>query len=555
MANENDRTRSRHFLPELSGLSKGGKSYFALACLLELISSLCFARFIFYSAEILRLAQTGLLADMLQALWWSLAFLAFKFVAAIGANRVRLAFLSDGTLRMRAALMGAIFQRPLRSFRAQNDAYYLNLLGADTDLYALERLDMIHWIFCGLADLGIYAVALFLLNPWLLAISVVLSAPPFAIGRLVSGVTQRRKQAYSNTSEGFTATLKEGIEGYETLRMGQGAASYLQRFLESCRQRQQAYSASSMANAISMQMLYGTACLLSAGCTAIGGWLLIRKVLSVSMLFAAVSYSSNLSNAFSNLAEYLITLHSAKKIAEKLHAACQTASPAQAARPTAAKPELCYERVSFSFGERKLYEDFSYRFEQNGCYAVIGESGSGKSTLLKLLLKYYDDYSGTISLSGRDIRALSEDEVFAAVGVVEQTPFLFNASLYENIMLFRQDLAEDSNEYRKLLQDLNLTALAERVGNQPLGDFGDNISGGERQRISIARTMWRQPRIVLFDEPTTGLDPENGSLINRFIFEQTHMLRIVVGHNWDNEYLERFDGVIRVGADDGSLSC
>lgn len=528
-------------------LSKRGKLHFFLACLLLVVSSLSFARFIYYSAEILEHAQAGSLPKMLQAVWLSLAFLAIHFAATIVAARSRLAFLSDGTIRMRGDLMRSIFRRPLRSFREQSDAYYLNLLGADTDLYALDWIGMIPWIFSGAADVVIFSVNLFLLNPWLLAISVVLSTAPFFISRSVSNITQQRKQAYSNASEKLTGILKEGVEGYETLRMGQGTASYMRRFLDGCTQRQRAYTAFSMANAISMQMLYKTACILSVGCTAVGGWLLIRGALSVSLLFAAVSYSSNLSNAFSNIAEFIITIRSTAKIAQKLHAECQADTTRQTGSLAAETPEIAYEEVSFSFGERKLYDHFSYRFKGNGCYAIIGESGSGKSTLIKLLLKYYDDYGGTIKLSDHDIKSLSEDEIFEAVGVVEQSPFLFNASLYENIMLFRRDIAEDSEEYRKLLQDVNLTALAQRVGTHPLGDFGDNISGGERQRIGIARTMQRHPRIVLFDEPTTGLDPENVNLINDFIFSHRDILRIVISHNWDGDYLDRFDGVIRVG--------
>lgn len=544
------KNRNKLHLPKhglMSELSKRGKLYFFLTCLLLVVSAMSFARFIYYSAQILEYAQTGSLAKMLQAAGLSLGYLTIKFATAIGATSARLAFLSDGTIRMRGNIMCSIFYRPLRSFRNQSDAYYLNLLGADTDMYALERLNMIPWIFSSAADIVIYAVALFLLNPWLLVVSLVLSTLPFIIGRLFSKMTQDRKQAYSNASEVFTGTLKEGIEGYEPLRMGQGTASYMERFLDNCTRKQRAYNASAMANTISMQMLYVTACMLSVGCTAVGGWLLIRGALSVAMLFAAVSYSGNLSNAFSNIAEYIITIRSTKKIAEKLRAECLTGAAPQSGSLAASTPEIIYENVSFSFGERKLYKNFSYLFKENGCYAIIGESGSGKSTLLKLLLKYYDDYIGTIKLSGRDIRGLSEDEIFEAVGVVDQTPFLFNASLYENIMLFSHDIPEDSEEYQKLLQDVNLTAMAKRVSDKPLGDFGDNISGGERQRIGLARTMRRHPRIVLFDEPTTGLDPENVNLINNYIFSHKNMLRIVIGHNWDGDYLERFDGVIRVG--------
>ena len=98
-----------------------------------------------------------------------------------------------------------------------------------------------------------------------------------------------------------------------------------------------------------------------------------------------------------------------------------------------------------------------------------------------------------------------------------------------------------------MLRDVNLTALAARVGSAPLGDFGDNISGGERQRICIARAMRRKPRVMIFDEPTTGLDPENVAIINEFIFRHKDITRIVISHDWSREYLDRFDGVIRLG--------
>lgn len=176
----------------------------------------------------------------------------------------------------------------------------------------------------------------------------------------------------------------------------------------------------------------------------------------------------------------------------------------------------------------------------------MGESGSGKSTLMKLLLKYFDEYGGKICLEGQDIRQLSESEIYERVGVVNQSPYLFNASLYENITMFNGEPGENSEEYAKLLQDVNLTALAKRVEDKPLGDFGDNISGGERQRINLARAMCKHPAILIFDEPTTGLDPENVALIDEFIFSHKGVTRIVISHNWAKEYLDRFDHVVQI---------
>ena len=80
-----------------------------------------------------------------------------------------------------------------------------------------------------------------------------------------------------------------------------------------------------------------------------------------------------------------------------------------------------------------------------------------------------------------------------------------------------------------------------------MGDFGDNISGGERQRINIARASRSHPAILSFDEPTTGLDPENVALIDQFIFDRKDITRIVITHNWAESYLSRFDQVVKIG--------
>ena len=142
---------------------------------------------------------------------------------------------------------------------------------------------------------------------------------------------------------------------------------------------------------------------------------------------------------------------------------------------------------------------------------------------------------------------MSEREIYSFVGVISQSAHLFNTSLYENITLYSGKPEKDSAEYKELLQKVNLTKLAETVGDAPLGDFGDKISGGERQRICIARMMRHHLPVLIFDEPTTGLDPENVKLINDFIFAQEGITRVVISHDWSEEYWKRFDGIVKIG--------
>lgn len=514
---------------------------YAVLSIMEIISA-------YFSAKVIECAETGNREWMWYMILITCVLLLLTYLGIAAATAARLLFVSSNAVRMRDEIMGSIFRRPLRSFRGESDAYYLNLLGADIDIYSLEKLNLIPYIFGCAASILSSAVLLWRLSPWLFCIGVFLSVLPLYTSKLFSNTTQQRKKIVSQTTQEYTSILKEGIEGYTAIRLGAGQRSFLVRFHTLSVQKQQAYSASSMVNTMSTQTLYTMAGFLNIACLGVGGYLVLQGQITIAMLYAASAYSTSLSNSFSNIMEYLVTMRSTKKVTEKLFQE-RDKSPAQGGNLSPEAPPIVeYENVSFAFGDQYLYQNFYYRFASKGCYAVVGESGSGKTTLLKLLLRYYNEYTGTIRLAGYDIRKISEDVIYDMIGVVNQSPFLFNASLYENITLFGNTPTKDSEEYQKLLHSLNLTELAKRVGDTALGDFGDNISGGERQRINIARAIRKHPKIIIFDEPTTGLDPENVTLIEKFIFEQKNMTRIVITHNWDESYLSRFDGVVPIGS-------
>ncbi|HIT34983.1 MAG TPA: ABC transporter ATP-binding protein [Candidatus Faecousia intestinigallinarum] len=414
-------------------------------------------------------------------------------------------------------------------------------------VYQNDRLNSIPYLFhsvtCVVGDL----VMLTTMSPWLVLAAVATASLPLLAMKPLSALEGREKAKYSKLSESYTGTLKETIEGYESIRTAGASEPLLQRHVKASQRRQKGWIRLNIVSTMSHSALMKLGSFANMVCLVVGGYLVTKGVLAASLLFAASSYFTSLSNHFNNITEYLVEIRASKPIVEKLLSQrdfpCTPPSNHTLQRPLA----LEYQGISFGFGQRQLYSGFSCTFAPGGCYAILGESGSGKSTLTKLLLKYFDGYTGTISLGGHDIRELSEEEIYAQVGLVAQSPFLFNTSLYENITLFSHNLDQDSQEYLTLLADLNLTALAQRVGDTPLGDFGDNISGGERQRIQLARVMATHPAIVIFDEPTTGLDPENISLINEFIFRCQDITRIVITHNWDKTFLNRFDQVVTIG--------
>ncbi|MBD5535086.1 MAG: ABC transporter ATP-binding protein [Lachnospiraceae bacterium] len=527
-------------------LTKKGKLLLILACLLYSGESILLASMAYSQGKIVECAETANISRMLWAILLAVLLAVFDYFLLAAATWTRLQFLADGVLSMRCGIMKNILRRPLKSFRGEKDAFYINLLTTDIQLYRDNALNQIPFLFCSAAAIISSVVMLWKLNIWLLLAAVVMAATPLVVTKPFTKWEEKKMELFSEKSEVHTNTLKETVEGYETIRTSCGRERFLERYEQAAGTVQKGYSEYQFVSTMSFETLMSVAGFSSIVCLGLGGWLVVKGALTAGMLFAAVNYFSSLSNNFTNTIEYVIHIRASKKVIAKLNGQRQAECIPDSGMALAAPMEISYDNISFSFGERQLYHDFSYCFKAGGCYAIVGESGVGKSTLVKLLLKYYDEYSGSITLAGQDIRNLSEEEIYVMVGVVDQVPYLFNASLYENITLFGKLPGQDSKEYCELLEELGLSALAKRVENMPLGDFGDNISGGERQRIAVARALIRRPQMLIFDEPAASLDPVTRDSLNELIFSLHGYTRIVITHDRREDYIARFDGAVKL---------
>jgi ATP-binding cassette subfamily B protein len=169
---------------------------------------------------------------------------------------------------------------------------------------------------------------------------------------------------------------------------------------------------------------------------------------------------------------------------------------------------VVFDHVSFEYEPgRKVLNDLSLRIEPGTTLAVVGRSGSGKSTLARLLLRLYDPSGGRILIDGQDIRERDPSSVRRAIGVVPQDTALFNDSIGSNIAYARPGSSQDEVEAASRAAQLHeaITALPEGY-DTPVGERGVKFSGGERQRIGIARAILKNPRILIFDEATSALD-------------------------------------------------
>jgi subfamily B ATP-binding cassette protein MsbA len=174
---------------------------------------------------------------------------------------------------------------------------------------------------------------------------------------------------------------------------------------------------------------------------------------------------------------------------------------------------LQLENISFRYenSESESVKNLSFHFEKGKKYALVGQSGAGKSTLIDLILGFYQPTSGHIKIDGLDIRKFSLESYRALFGLVTQEALLFNDTVDNNLSFDQLD----TTMANQALKIGNATDFSKRLGNQLIGERGGVLSGGEKQRLTIARVAYRNPEIVLLDEATSALDSQNEAEVQK----------------------------------------
>ena len=190
--------------------------------------------------------------------------------------------------------------------------------------------------------------------------------------------------------------------------------------------------------------------------------------------------------------------------------------------------DIEFRDVSFGYDSRIVLHDLNFKIPQNSTTAIVGPSGSGKSTLCNLIARFYDVNSGTITVGGTDIRRFTCDSLLKNISMVFQNVYLFRDTIKNNIKFGSPDATDEQIIAAAKAARCHDFIMALPDGyDTVIGEGGSSLSGGEKQRISIARAMLKDAPIVILDEATASIDPENEHLIQEAISALTHGKTII----------------------------
>ena len=259
---------------------------------------------------------------------------------------------------------------------------------------------------------------------------------------------------------------------------------------------------------------------------------------TIGAFIAILQLSDLLIYPINTISSYLITVFSIKKVKNDLFETLSDCEFEENEQERVEKIE--FENVSFSYNKNKyIIDNFSNVFESGKKYLIRGQNGSGKSTILKLLFGELENYSGNIRINGKNIK--DYPDISKNLVYVEQNSFLFNENIVSNITLFKN--FEDNLIY-DILNKVNLDKKLIENRNENLNELNLSISGGEKQKIIIARALLRNSNFLVFDEAMSNIDKNSISIIEKMILSDENLGFINISHNYSEENVKMYDYIL-----------
>lgn len=434
--------------------------------------------------------------------------------------------------------------KSISSFRDESAAGYLSALTNDAASIETNYLaQMLAMITKAVTFIG----ALLLMCRYSLlmtAIAAGLTVLPLIASLLTGNRLQAVESRVSERNGEFTAALSDCLAGFTVVKNFRAEREIFRLFAQSNKALEHEKFTGRRIKMLVGMIGAGTGIFAQLGVFIAGVYLSMK---GGSMTPGAVVLFVNLMNfIISPIAELpglLACRKAALGLVDKLAAALERSSSREGSE-TLNKLEhgIRLENVSFAYEPGKtVLHGINAEFEAGKAYALVGGSGSGKSTLLNLLMAAETNYSGHILADGIELSDISTESLYGTMAAIQQNVFVFNASIKDNVSMFRDFPKTEMDE---AIARAHLGALIRERGEDYLcGENGSGLSGGEKQRISIARSLLKKSSVLLADEVTAALDAQTAHRVSSDILDLQGITRIVVTHTLEESLLRRYDKI------------
>lgn len=521
------------------------------------IPNFCLAVFAALAAGSLNLILSWIIQQLMDTAAGESGALSFRTLLLISAGFVLLCaglsllnyasqprFLERAMRQYKDFAFKKLIGKSISSFRDESAAGYLSALTNDAASIETNYLaQMLAMITKAVTFIG----ALLLMCRYSLlmtAIAAGLTVLPLIASLLTGNRLQAVESRVSERNGEFTAALSDCLAGFTVVKNFRAEREIFHLFAQSNKALEHEKFTGRRIKTLVGMIGAVTGIFAQLGVFIAGVYLSMK---GGSMTPGAVVLFVNLMNfIISPIAELpglLACRKAALVLVDKLAAALERSSSREGSETlNRLEHGIRLENVSFAYEPGKtVLHGINAEFEAGRAYALVGGSGSGKSTLLNLLMAAETNYSGHILADGIELSDISTESLYGTMAAIQQNVFVFNASIKDNVSMFRDFPKTEMDE---AIARAHLGALIRERGEDYLcGENGSGLSGGEKQRISIARSLLKKSSVLLADEVTAALDAQTAHRVSSDILDLQGITRIVVTHTLEESLLRRYDKI------------
>ena len=436
-----------------------------------------------------------------------------------------------------------ILDKNISNFSKHNTATYISALTNDVhkieEDYLFSAFDLITNITLLLSTI----VVMLIYSPLLTLSGIVLSLLPFVGAIIVGGKLSNHEKEISNQNASFMHFIKDNLIGFSTVKVFKAEKKIKELFVKNNEVLEDKKANKTKTLAL-MDMVQTILSLVAQfGVFFIGAYISIKTSdITPSVILLFVQLMNYIISPLMQVPTLLSKRLACKPIFTKISEIIKKENDNSYGESIENINEISISNLNFMYDDKVILNDINYKFEKNKSYAIVGASGAGKTTLVNLLLCRDNNYTGSIYYNEVDAKEISLDSLFEITSFVEQNVFVFDDSIIKNITMYSNIDEELLNE---AIIKSGLSNLIKEKGRDFLcGENGSNLSGGEKQRISIARALIKKSQLLLLDEATSALDNETTSLIVNNLLEIDNTTKIMITHRLDEDILNKFDEII-----------
>jgi len=509
-------------------------------------------------------ATNGTIEKLHLYLIGTIAYLVISFLVNIVTTRVREKAGAQAVFSLREALMKKILTMSTSEYASRNSGSYVAFLTKNVEKLEESYFWTIFRIYPSFLQLIVSVIWLSVMD-WRLSLFVLftgliqLIVPKFTVKPVAEA-----ERDYIEKSENYTISLKEIFSAFDLIK------SYnLQEKIEILhRNANTGYKKASFKDMCMNGFMGSLGDLLSnityIGVFFLGAVLVLLGFFKISVIIAASQLVVFIVYPLSNLTHYITSLLASKAVIKELDEILNMEEKDRYFKDMEAKisfeDSISFENMSFCYpqdggdeddeenrGSFPALKNINLTIKKGEKVLIVGESGSGKSTLLSLLYKKFTGYEGLIKIDGTDIRKIPDAAYFKLVSVVHQSPFIFDDTIKNNIALYNEDISDE-----RIKEACKKAGLQRFIESLPLGletrigEGASKISGGEKQRIAIARALVKDSPILLMDEATSALDKETSAEIENTVLSQKDLTCIIISHHVSEGLRARADKIVTV---------